>query len=90
MCTKAVMDVAIQGPIDIDLVWIGEVLSLAVGADEATKDPVARLDVNFAAVVIDSCMCSGEAIRTECAIEADTFHGVVQQFLVRFGPRGLC
>ena len=90
MCTKAVMDVAIQGPIDVDLVGVRKVFRLAVGADKAAKDLVTRLDVNFPAVVIDSRLCSGETIRTESAVETNTFHGIVQQFLVRFRSWGLC
>ena len=90
MGTEAIMDVAIEWPIDVDLVWIREVLSLAVGVNEAAEDLVARLDVDLAAVVIDRCVRGGETIRTRRAIEANAFHGIVKQLLVGFGSRSLC
>ena len=90
MCAKAIVDVALHRPVDIDLVWVGEILRLAVCADEAAEDLIAGLDVDFATVVVDGQMGGGKAVGAKCAAETDTFHCVVEKLLIRLGAGGLC
>lgn len=71
------MDVSIQGPIDVDYVGLGEELRLAVGADEAGEDFVARPHLHWTTSIVNGLRHPALAVGAKRAVESDAFHGVV-------------
>ncbi len=82
--TDSVVDIHIEWAIESDSVRVREVFGLTVGVHKAAENFVARLHVHGAAIVVEGCRHRALAVRAECTVESDTFHGVVQEFLVRF------
>lgn len=79
------MDISIHRPVDPDRVRLGEELGFPVRTDEAAEDFVSRLDPHWTATIVDGRRYGGLAVGTECPVEPDAFHCVVQELVVCFG-----
>lgn len=52
---------------------------------EAREHSIARLDADLSAAVVDGIVDLGFAVGAGGAVEADAFHGVVEDLVVGFG-----
>lgn len=84
MWADAVMDVAVKWPVKLDFIGTGEDICITSGADERYKDFIAWLDSDRFAFVVDCGVDLRFSIGAKCAVETDTFHNVVGEFLVGF------
>lgn len=84
MRTCPVMDVVLHGSVDAHSIRVREELRLPVGVDETDEHLVARLDRHWPASIVNRGRNLALPIRAEGAVEADSFHGIMEQLIIRF------
>lgn len=76
MGTHTIVNVRIQGPIDIHIVWIGEHVRVSSGVDEGDKDLVAWIDVKGLAALLNSGGNGGSAVGSKGSIPVSVVSNV--------------